>query len=197
MDLDELPDWLIPPYGGYTADTFLQLKCLPRHTELIDGSLVIRSRQEKWHSRVVGELMWGLDRQAPEDLRAIQGMAIRLNDRQVPEPDVAVITAEAHDRAEWSTNHFLAEDVVLAVEAVAPDTEIRDRDIKPRRYAAAGIRHLWRVEREDEMGAVVYVYELDPASGCYVATGIHHHRLVLRVPFPVEIDLRDFSRRHW
>ncbi|GAB2443795.1 hypothetical protein GCM10027187_03860 [Streptosporangium sandarakinum] len=36
---------------------------------------------------------------------------------------------------------------------------------------------------------VEYVYELDPATGAYGLTGIHHGRLTVPVPFPIDIDL--------
>jgi hypothetical protein len=41
---------------------------------------------------------------------------------------------------------------------------------------------------------VVYVYELDPATNAYAITGIHHGRLKLSVPFPVDIDLDNLPR---
>ena len=56
----------------------------------------------------------------------------------------------------------LAEDVLLAVEVVPEESEERDRDAKPRKYAAAGIPHFWRVE-SCEGRPVVHVYELDLA----------------------------------
>ncbi|MFE2291079.1 hypothetical protein [Streptomyces sp. NPDC059452] len=34
------PRWAVPPEGGWTADDLDTLPNLPRHTELIDGSLV-------------------------------------------------------------------------------------------------------------------------------------------------------------
>jgi hypothetical protein len=37
--------------------------------------------------------------------------------------------------------------------------------------------------------AVVYVYELDPATGKYTPTGIHHDRLHVTVPFDIDLDL--------
>ena len=188
-----LPSWVIPPPGGFTADDFLRMRGLPPHTQLIDGSLVFVSPQEKWHSRIVNLLVAELDRQAPEHLRADREMAVRLGERQVPEPDVLVVTAEAYDRAAPST-HYFAEDVVLAVEAVSPDSEERDRDTKPRKYAAAGIRHLWRVEKEDGR-TVVYTYERDPATGTYALTGIHHDRIKVPVPFDIEIDLTAVGKR--
>lgn len=193
MSLAPLPDWVIPPPGGFTADDFLRLGDLPRHTELIDGSLVFMSPQDKWHSRAINLLLHTLDRQAPAELRADREMAVRLGKRQVPESDVVVVTADAYDRSEPST-YYWVDDVVLAVEAVSPDSEERDRDTKPRKYAAAGIRHFWRVER-DGGRTVAYVYELDPATKGYALTGIHHERLVLTVPFDLDIDLTAVGNR--
>lgn len=40
---------------------------------------------------------------------------------------------------------FEAEDLVLAVEVVSPESESRDRDTKPHKYAQAGIQHFWLV----------------------------------------------------
>ncbi|GLZ10551.1 hypothetical protein Acsp04_07860 [Actinomadura sp. NBRC 104425] len=188
-----LPQWVIPPPGGFTADDFLKMRGLPRHTELIDGSLVFVSPQEKWHSRVINLLVQELDRQAPPELRAEREMAVKLAKRQVPEPDVLVVTAEAYARTNPST-HYLPEDVVLAIEAVSPDSEDRDRDTKPRKYAAGGIRHFWRVEQHEE-GTVVHVYERDLDSGGYALTGIHHDRLRLKVPFDIDIDFTDVWNR--
>lgn len=70
----------------------------------------------------------------------------------------------------------------------------RDREVKPRKYAQAGVRHFWRVEEEDGL-PVVYVYELDPAIMRYANTGIHRKELKLGVPFPVTIDLTTLNRR--
>lgn len=37
--------------------------------------------------------------------------------------------------------------------------------------------------------AVVYAFELEPATHTYVATGIFHDRLKVSVPFPIDLDL--------
>jgi len=71
---------------------------------------------------------------------------------------------------------------------VSPESEDRDRETKPAKYARAGIRFLWRIEREGST-PVAYTYELDPASGTYVATGVHRGRLKTDIGFPVDIDL--------
>lgn len=187
MTAEPVPDWLIPPAGGFTVEDFLELRDLPKHTELIDGSLIFVSPQEMWHSRVVSVLWRDLDFQVPPDLFADREMAVKLGVRQMPEPDVLVVQRAA-TRRKGSMTYYSAEDVVLAVEVVSPDSEERDRDTKPGKYAKAGISHYWRVERrEDE--AVVYAYELDPVARCYVPVGIFHDRLKTRFPFPIDIDL--------
>ncbi|GAB7031569.1 Uma2 family endonuclease [Streptomyces sp. NPDC021749] len=89
---------------------------------------------------------------------------------------------------------YRPEDVVLAVEVVSPDSEARDRDVKPRKYAAAGVPHFWRVEKSSGL-PVVYVYELDPATGAYTPTGIYHDRIKVPVPFPIDIDLTAINKR--
>ncbi|MGH3242461.1 MAG: Uma2 family endonuclease [Spirillospora sp.] len=194
MDGEPLPDWVTPPPGGFTADDFFRMEdLLPRHTELFDGSLVFVSPQRKWHVRVINLLRDELSRQAPAELCADREMTVRLSERHAPEPDVLIVSAEAYERDEPST-YYLPEDVVLVVEAVSPDSEIRDREIKPRRYWAAGIRYYWRVE-EDEGSTVVYAYEFDPAVDSYVLTGIHHDQLKVTGPFPIEIDLTAVAKR--
>lgn len=191
MDPASLPDWVFPPPDGFTADHFLSMRGLPPHTELIDGSLVFVSPQRMWHSWIIDLLRDELDRQAPSELRAIREMVIKLAKRQVPEPDVMVVDAESFSPLR---TYLQPEEIVLAVEAVSPGSVILDRDTKPRRYASAGIRNFWRVELDGER-TVVYVYELDPATGSYVPTGIHHDRLKLTVPFDIEIDLTAVGRR--
>ncbi|MFW5418306.1 Uma2 family endonuclease [Nocardiopsis sp. CNT-189] len=160
---------------------------LPPHTQLIDGGLIFVSPRRKWHASVTGFLWAELDAQAPDGHRADREMAVRLDRHQVPEPDVLVVSAEAFER-EAPDTHYLPPDLLLAVEAVSPDSVDRDRDTKPYKYARAGIPHFWRVENEGGR-TVVYTYQLDPASKGYGLTGIHHGRLKTDAPFPVVIDL--------
>ncbi|MEU0700415.1 Uma2 family endonuclease [Streptomyces bacillaris] len=185
--------WPVPPEGGWTADDLDRIPGLPPHTELIDGSLVFMSPQTAFHGRAMRLFENALLDQAPADLDVLREMTIRLDERNRPEPDVLVFPAEANTgpRQTW----FRPEDVVLAVEVVSDDSVQRDREVKPRKYAAAGVRHFWRVEADEEGVPVVYVYELDPALKVYVPTGIHRDKLTLTVPFPLEIDLIAINRR--
>lgn len=190
--LDEQYEWARPPVGGWTADDLDKLPNLPPHTELIDGNLVFMSPQTSFHSRTMRLLENALLGQAPEDLDVIREMSVRLDSRNRPEPDVLVFRADANTgpRQTW----FGPESVVLAVEVVSEDSEDRDREVKPHKYAAVGIPHFWRVE-ENEGLPVVYVYELDPATSTYLLTGIHHDRLKLTTPFAITIDLTAVNRR--
>lgn len=185
---------MFPPPEGFSADDFLRMPALPPHTELIDGGLVFVSPQRKWHSGAVGRFWVELDAQAPEGRRADREMALRAGARQVPEPDVLVVREGALLSREPQT-YYLPEDVLLVIEAVSPDSEDRDRETKPGKYARARIPHFWRIEEADEDSAVVYAYVLDPATGSYGLGGIHHDRLKVSSPFPIDIDLRDIRRR--
>lgn len=191
MTAEALPDWLRPPPGGYTADDLDRIPDLPPHTELIDGSLVFVSPQTNFHELVMRILVDGLARTGPRSLRVRREMTITLATRQRPEPDVLVVNESAVQGMDQTT--FQPEDVLLAVEVVSVDSEVRDRKRKPVLYAEAGIRHYWRVENSDGQ-AVVYVYELDPATSAYALTGVHRNRLELTVPFEIDIDLTEIDR---
>ncbi|MET8687475.1 Uma2 family endonuclease [Streptomyces sp. NPDC004732] len=183
--------WPMPPQDGYTTDDFFSLD-LPPHTELIDGSLVFVSPQRKFHTLAIDLLVNGVRTALPEHLRVRREMAVVLGRKQAPEPDLVVVTAEAD--ADDCQTRYQAEDVLLAVEVVSPDSEDRDQDTKPRKYAAAGIRHYWLVRMDENKRPAVHTYELDPHTGTYAPTGIHHDRLKLAVPFTIDLDLTEYHR---
>jgi len=74
---EPVPDWLMPPPQGFTAEDLDRLTGLPPHTELIDGSLVLVSPQVDYHSLAIDLLVAGLRRQAPDTLRARREMTVR------------------------------------------------------------------------------------------------------------------------
>lgn len=202
MTAEALPDsphrqpdgsrWPVPPQDGYTVDELFTLD-LPPHTELIDGSLVFVSPQRKFHTLAMYLLEQGLRSHVPDDLRVRREMAVLLGKRNAPEPDLVVVTAEAD--GDQRQTRYRAADVLLAVEVVSPDSEERDRDTKPLKYAAAGIPHFWRVEMSREHDRpVVWTYEYDAVTKAYVSTGVHHDRLKLSVPYDIDIDLTAIDR---
>ncbi len=191
MTAAPLPDWAVPPAGGFTSDDLDRLTELPPHTELIDGSLVFVSPQAAFHTLVMDILVSGLRRTSPKDLRVRREMSVVLALRQRPEPDLVVINAAAE--TDTGQTAYQAEDILLAVEVVSGDSEERDRERKPQLYAKAGIPHFWRVENVSGR-PTVYVYELDPATHAYALTGIHHDLLKLTLPFDIDIDLTEIDR---
>ncbi|MFK0255897.1 Uma2 family endonuclease [Streptomyces sp. NPDC090445] len=180
--------WPVPPQDGYTVDDLFTLPDLPPHTELIDGSLVFVSPQRNFHTDVIDMLVSGLRQTVPSDLRVKREMTVIIDKRNGPEPDISVVRAEAVTGPDQSS--YRAADVLLAVEVVSPDSESRDRDTKPRKYAAAGIPNFWRVERSGTGSRpVVHVYTLDPQTNQYIHAGMHRDTLKVDAPYDMSIDL--------
>ncbi|QVQ50847.1 Uma2 family endonuclease [Spiractinospora alimapuensis] len=191
---DEEYRWPMPPTDGSTSDDLDRLPGLPPHSELIDGTLVLVGPQRLAHSLTLYVLEHGLNVAAPEDLRVRRGMTVTLGPKQRPEPDILVVEASFETDPTGSETSYPPHVVRLVAEVVSPESEERDRKRKPHLYAEAGIPHFWRVEQGDD-GPAVFTYELDPSTRSYHLTGIHHQRLLLTTPFPVDIDLTRANRR--
>jgi Uma2 family endonuclease len=185
MSVEQVPDWVVPE-GGITADDLDRIPGLPPHTELIDGGLFFTSPQPVFHMLVIQVLYAALNVARPAELRVRTQMTVTLGPRDRPEPDLLVLSASAETGVDQTS--YPAAAVLLAVEVVSPESQKRDRKIKPALYAEAGIPHFWRVEENDGR-PVVYVYELDQVTACYALTGIHHDRLKLSVPYVIDADL--------
>jgi Uma2 family endonuclease len=181
-----LPDWMRPPRAeGWFAEDLDRLPEAPRHTELIDGALVfMMSPQRSWHGRLVTGLTVALMAQAPDGIEVEREMTIRLDARNRPEPDLLLTTAPYDAGRTW----FAPEDVQLVIEVVSPESAHRDRTVKLRKYAEAGIQHYWCIEDEDTVPAV-HVYELDEPTGSYAPAGIFRHALQRSLPFEISLDL--------
>jgi Uma2 family endonuclease len=194
MTAESLPDWVFPPEGGFTADDLDRIPDLPPHTELIDGSLVFVSPQKSFHTLAMDLLVHGLRSQAPAELRVRREMTIVLDRANRPEPDLVVLHEQAVPDGGHNETRYRAEDVVLAVEVVSPESTARDRERKPQLYARAGIPHFWLVERMDSGRPTIHTYELDRVGAKYALTGIHHDRLKISAPFTIDIDLTEIDR---
>ncbi|MEY9933513.1 Uma2 family endonuclease [Catenulispora sp. GP43] len=188
MTAPRLPEWLAdPPEDGFTADDLDRIPDLPPHTELIDGSLVFVSAQNLFHMTVIDWMSSELRRQAPPEFFVFREMTTTLGRRQRPEPDLTITTKSAV-RSRLQTD-VPFEEVLVAVEVVSHESEIRDRERKPQLYAAAGVPGFWRVE-DDEGHVVVYVHELGPDK-VYRLVGTQRDRLVIERPFAATIDFTD------
>jgi Uma2 family endonuclease len=192
-NMADLPDWMRPPREeGWFAEDLDRLPQAPRHTELIDGALVfMMAPQRRWHGRIISRLTAALEHQAPAGVEVEREITVRLDARNRLEPDIVVSTAPFDD-----DGTSLEPDVVLlTIEVVSPESAFRDRTVKLRKYAAAGIRHYWLVE-EEAVGPVVHVYELDEPTKSYAPTGVFRDSLHVTVPFEIDIDLAKLMPRH-
>ncbi|WP_327304797.1 Uma2 family endonuclease [Streptomyces sp. NBC_01298] len=122
--------------------------------------------------------------QVPAGFEVEREMTIRLDARNRPEPDLLLTDLSYDPDRTW----YAPEAVKLVVEVVSPESAHRDRIVKLRKYAEAGIPHYWRVEDED--GApVVHVFELEEPAGAYAPAGIFRGTLRRPVPFEISLDL--------
>jgi|SRR5437868_2606715 len=196
---DVLANWPYPPDGGWTAD---DLDLLPqdgphgeldffKHVELVDGALIFMSPRRRFHDLVIRRLADVLDRSAPAGLTTAAQMDIRLGPRQRPCPDVVLVDSAV--AADLNRTSYLAGEVHLVIEVVSPESEHRDRHVKPRIYANAGLEHFWLIE-EEHGSPVAHTYRLDQVTGFYTGTGIHRGQLKPEEPFPIDIDLAELVR---
>lgn len=185
--MSAVPDWMRPPpLDGWFADDLDHLPEAPRHTDLIDGALVFRtSPQRAWHSRAVSASLIALAEQAPAGVEVEREMTIRLDPRNRPEPDLLATKGPYYDP---DRTFYTPDQVLLVVEVVSPESAHRDRTVKLRKYAEAGIANYWRVEEVDG-SPVIHAYELDGPTRLYAPTAIHRHELRTTTPFVIQIDL--------
>ncbi|WP_460339408.1 Uma2 family endonuclease [Actinoallomurus acanthiterrae] len=175
----------IAQYGHYTVADWLNLPEIagPR-VELIDGAFVVSPPPVSKHQVCAARLVQILDDAAPDDMEAVQTLAVRTA-TEVAIPDVVVSDFETL-RSE--TAALLPEQTYLAAEIVSPGNRRRDYQDKPRIYAAAGIPIFLRIEL---IGAnPPYVEVLSLRDGAYVS--VAHvdagQSVKLTEPFPVEFD---------
>ncbi|GAA2240886.1 hypothetical protein GCM10010232_29900 [Streptomyces amakusaensis] len=85
-----------PRAEGWFGEDPDRLPEAPRHTELIDGShAFMLSPQGWWHGHLITMLTVALMEQAPGDVGVGREMTIKLDQRNRPEPDLVVATADS------------------------------------------------------------------------------------------------------
>ncbi|MFI5957312.1 Uma2 family endonuclease [Cryptosporangium sp. NPDC051539] len=187
MGAEAIPEWMRIPQGQWTAD---DLDLVPEEVgrcEVLDGALIVMSPQRFFHSTTIRRLANALEIAAPPGWTVVTEFTIRIDDRTRLEPDVLVLRPGAIITPD--STFCWPGDVALAVEVVSPDSTVRDRVIKPAKYAAAGIPQYWRIE-EDDGAATDHIYLLD-GNGRYARTAVEDGKLHLDQPFPFFLDIGD------
>lgn len=181
------PSLPLTPPDGWTLDNLPSN--LPKHTELIRGSLVM-SPQKAWHMFTIRLLERLLVAQAPSEYVILREMAVKRSARSAPEPDLSIVKASA--AADWDRSIYLPEDVLLAVEVISPESEERDREDKPFIYGAMGIPAFWLIERGADFAPIVHEHRL--RAGSYRLMRTHIGRLATDTPFSIDIPLEAPTR---
>ena len=127
---------------------------LPEHVkaELIDGEIVVTPAPSDWHETVLARLMLGLhsylgDR-AADRLRGsrTEVSAWEQGEEKILQPDAVVFPEGTRPTGrDWK-----APVPVWVAEVLSPSTAKRDRGVKIRLYAAAGVREAWLVDPDAE-----------------------------------------------
>ncbi|MFF5262212.1 Uma2 family endonuclease [Actinomadura viridis] len=187
----------LPSGDGWTRADYEALpEDLPVRVSLVHGELVVNPRPRPIHQRIARRLATSIEDAAPPAWQVDTDVDVLLDDDEVEPVEIApdiVVYSSDHDPYERPIS---ADEVTLVVEVVSPSTKRKDRRVQPTLYAEAGIRHYWRVETDQTAPAfAIYTYELDDATGGYVATGVHHDRITKTLPFALDIELKAVRER--
>jgi Uma2 family endonuclease len=116
--------------------------------EVIDGDLYVTPPPVVAHQRSGGALYFyirGYLVQYPIGEVFVAPIGVRLDGRNGLQPDVVYVS---NARRHIVTEREIEGAPDLVVEVLSPSTRARDRGIKFRRYAAAGVPHYWIVAPE-------------------------------------------------
>jgi Uma2 family endonuclease len=125
--------------------------------ELLEGWLVTKMPKSPRHRLITRLVREALERILPDGWFVESQEPLTMTDSE-PEPDVVIVRGSPRDYAD---HHPAPADIGLVVE-VADSTLARDRTVKARLYASAGIPVYWLLNINDEAGRLE-VYS-DPAA---------------------------------
>ena len=178
------PDPLRQRLANHTVEDLLTYQD-DAHYELVDGVLHVIPFHTAGHQDIVGSLTAWLRDRTPDHFRVTHQLSVAFAIDSTREADVFV------HRADHPGDHaFLRpHEVELAVNVVAPTSRRTDRIVKPAEFAAAGIRHYWRVEPEP---VHVYADELGD-DGHYGLVADSADLLELERPFPIKLPVTEIT----
>lgn len=179
------PPWAPDPtrqrLADHTIEDVLNLPADAPRVELGDGVLFVVPSPSGGHQEI-GSLLWTWFRtNMPSGFRPLLAVGVMVDMSNSLEPDLVLlrtpVTLEHH--------YYLPEQVAVVVEIVSPSTRRRDRFEKPGDYAAAGIRHYWRIEQNP---VHVFAYDLGE-DGSYQLVADSDTELVLTAPFDIRLPI--------
>ncbi|QIZ39248.1 Uma2 family endonuclease [Saccharopolyspora sp. ASAGF58] len=177
----------LPPEGLSAAEYEALPEEVCRRIEIVDGAIVVTPAPRRSHQIIARRLANELELAAGPELTVATDVDLRLRD--VPllnrRPDVVVYDSALPEDADLRPQHCL-----LVVEVMSPGSVTADQTDKPAEYAAAGIEHFWRIERDrqDDRRLTAFRYRLDPTTRTYAPSGVDTDKLAVSDPVELRID---------
>ncbi|MGN9841975.1 Uma2 family endonuclease [Nonomuraea sp. H19] len=174
---------------GYTVDDWLKLPESGERIELIDGSFLVSPVPMGLHALCAGRLRTILEaaaEAAESELVVVETVNVRVGEDGLI-PDVAIVP---RDLVMSRMVVFPASEVLAVAEVVNPGSgnHWRDHEVKPAKYAKAGIEVFIRVELEGADIPWVEVLQLGRDGYEVVAHAKAGELLTLTEPFPTSFD---------
>jgi Uma2 family endonuclease len=170
--------------ASYTVEDVLTLPDDAPRVELNDGAIIVVPSPTGGHQDTANLLWHWFREHAPGEYRPLTAVGLAITLKDTFEPDVALL----REPVALGSHYYDAEQVLIAVEVVSPGTRRRDRFEKPGDYAAAGIKHYWRIEQDP-----VHVYAYELVGDGYKLVADAADELVLDRPFEIRLPIRDIT----
>jgi Uma2 family endonuclease len=162
-----------------------------RYELLATGVLTVSAAPEPVHqraSRRLANLLESAATAAVPNVEILEAVNVIIPGGRLCIPDIAIVD---RDEADPSITRFSPGSVLAVVEIVSPSTTTTDRVVKPDLYAAAKVRHYFRLELEKSVPELL-VFELR-RSGRHVhlMTAPAGERTKIEIPFSFDVDPAD------
>lgn len=133
--------------AGLTYEDYTRLPDDGKRYEIIEGELYVAPAPTPEHQRDVGRLHLLLQPEAQKVGAEVflSPIDVILGEDKVVQPDLLVLTA---DQRQLVSERGIDGAPALVVEVLSPSTSARDRGVKRKMYADAGVREYWLVSRE-------------------------------------------------
>jgi Uma2 family endonuclease len=179
LNLQDKQDWTVDDLASLPKDL---------RYELIDGRLILPS-PTPIHQNIGGRVFLALETNCPPGLMVATDLSLKINANSEPRPDVVVLTPDHANKSPVPVG-----DVLLAVEVISPDSQLRDNEFKAKTYAAAGIAHYWVIDALHQEGIVLSAFRRSPDGGYDL---VRSTRQVFHTdtPYPITIDLPALTAR--
>jgi Uma2 family endonuclease len=116
--------------------------------ELVEGEIVMMASKGIAHERIKSALLVGVARALPDDLTMGVEVTLRLTDKTMLEPDIAVFPKELFRKSSTGFARLDPGEACLVIE-VAVSSLAYDKGLKAKLYARHRVNELWVVDANE------------------------------------------------